>query len=379
MNTNINITTELIIGPNTIEKLTELTQNNHKMMLVTTANIPPLQTQFDLIKKLCSHLEIIHFDQVIANPTSEIIDAGVSLANKEGVDLIIGIGGGSTIDTAKMIRLLLHQDYNWENLITKYNDPFISCNEPKSVPYIAIPTTTGTGSEVTQAAVITHNNFKESIFHPNNYSDIAILDPTIVSTLPAHLTAMTTFDAFTHAFESYISPKANQYNKQLALSAMKIIITTLPLCLKDLDNLEYREQLLVAQNFAGISLATAGANLPHPLSEVIGSICNVPHGEALAIVFSNFIKQTLNLYPNEYAQIKNLFVQSDQTLNSLDLSTIVHHFINKINLKQSFIEHNVSHDDFLLVLNHPLWEHLPFLDSSQTKIILNNSYKKTEI
>ncbi len=373
MNNYFNIPTEIIIGAETINKLPEILNNQQKCLLVTTENVKPLSDTYDLIKQLCPNVEFIHFDEVMPNPSSAMIDRGVELARKSKIDVILAVGGGSTLDTAKTIRLLLNQEYDWNTLISSYGDPFAKYDDVKSVPYIAVPTTTGTGSEVTQAAVVTHNDFKESIFHNNNYADIAILDPTLVISLPKRLTAMTTFDAFTHAFESYISPRANAYSKELALRSIDLIIKYLPKCLNELDNVTYREKLLVAQNFAGMSLATGGANLPHPLSEVIGSICHIAHGEALAIVFPNFIEKTSDLYADKYEEIKQLFTQNASYLEEETLADIVRIFIQNIELRQTFSEHDVTENDFISVVNHPLWDKLPFLEADKTREILRKS------
>ncbi len=373
MNTQFNLPTKIIIGSNTINQLKTIIKPQQKVFLVTTKDTAPLSITYNQIKEILKDNHIIHFDQVMPNPSTEIVDAGVALAREHDIDVIVGVGGGSTLDTTKMIRLLYNQDYEWTSLIKTYTDPFYQVDLPKSLPYFAIPTTTGTGSEVTQAAVITHNNFKETIFHPHNFADIAILDPNLVTSLPSKLTAITTFDAFTHSFESYISQHANSYNRQLALKSIELIIINLPLTLENLRNENYREQLLVAQNFAGQSLATAGANLPHPLSEVIGSISHISHGEALAIVFANFIKFSTNQHQKDFQTINHLFQLHRPDLYHEQLEITIRNFINSIGLKQSFSEHNLSKDEIKQILNHPLWNHLPFMDSASIKQIISSS------
>lgn len=264
----------------------------NRCFMVTTENLSPLDTLFERIKTLLnkSDIEVFHFDRVIPNPTVDIIERGVEAINAFGGDVVLAVGGGSSIDTAKTIALLRDQEsINWPNIFSTYCDPFgaypsLSDNQ---TPLISVPTTAGTGSEVTQAAVISMGEDKNTIFHPDNNSKEAILDPELLLTLPNRLTAATGFDSFSHAFESYINEKASPMSEMLSLKAMGIVVDTLPKALQDPKNILHREQLMYAQTLAGAALANAGASAPHPLSEIIGGITHISHGELWLWYFRN--------------------------------------------------------------------------------------------
>ncbi|SHJ55437.1 iron-containing alcohol dehydrogenase [Paramaledivibacter caminithermalis] len=383
MDSIFSVPTKIHFGIGKIETLTDIAKEYGKRcLLVTTKNTHPLEKVFTRLKGVLSqnNFEVIHFDEVIPNPTTEIVEKGIRLLQDNKIDFVISVGGGSSIDTAKIICLLNEsKDIDWSNLFDKYNNPHIHYKpiHNRHIPLIAIPTTAGTGSEVTQAAVISIDNDKNTIFHPLNYPAHAILDPNLLLTLPSKLTASTGFDAFCHAFESYINPMASPFSELASLEAIKVIKNYLPKSIESLNNIFYRKQLLYAQTLAGIALSNAGASAPHPLSEIIGGVTGISHGEALALVFPEFLHMQYHLNTTKFATIARIF---DNTLNSLSdkeaaskLSSIIKDFLKAIKLYHKFDDYSVTDEQFSSIIDSPILNFLSFgCKENLQKIILDS-------
>ncbi|EQF74976.1 iron-containing alcohol dehydrogenase [Clostridioides difficile] len=285
-----------------------------KCLLVTTPNVEPLDKLYkrvtlNLIEK---GIEVVHFDRVEPNPTVELINEGFELAKKESVDVVLAVGGGSSIDTAKVLALTFGlEKIDWDYMFSTYTNPFKIYDKvsEKELPLIAVSTTSGTGSQVTQAAVISRGSEKNTIFHQNCFSKECIVDPELMLTLPERITASTAFDAFTHAFESYINPNANDFTEIMSEKSMELVINYLPKVMEDKNNIEYRTKLAVADTLGGSSLANAGAAAPHPLSEIIGGVTHIPHGEALAIVFPKFAEKFYKDNIEKFAKVARMLNQ----------------------------------------------------------------------
>ena len=175
------------------------------LFLVTTPDAP-LQPLYERVKKLLNAegIRVVHFDKVEPNPSVEIVEQGFAMLKEEPADFVLAVGGGSSIDTAKAIAFANGKaSIDWDYLFDEYSSPFeyYPSYSEKHLPLLSVPTTSGTGSQVTQAAVITRGKEKITFFHPDNFSQETILDPQLMLTLPKRMSAATGFDAFTHAFE----------------------------------------------------------------------------------------------------------------------------------------------------------------------------------
>ena len=267
--------TRIQFGTGSLDRIGEVTAAyGKKCMLVTTTNTEDvLRPLYDRVKSLLqrSGLEVVHFDKVVPNPTVQNIESAIELVNREQIEVLVAVGGGSSIDTAKTISLFYKVgQINWQQVIQTYTSPFESYDAPSDpvLPLIAVPTTAGTGSEVTQAMVISDptQDAKDCIYHDKAFPKVSIIDPVLTRTLPLRMTAITGFDAFTHAFESYLREFSSPYTMLIGLRAMALIVDALPKLMEDPQNLDLREKMSQASVFAGISLANASATLPHPLS-----------------------------------------------------------------------------------------------------------------
>lgn len=348
-----------------------------KCLMVTTPD-EPLRPLYERVKGLLAGqgIEVVHFDRVSPNPSVEMVQEGFELLKKEKASFVLGVGGGSSIDTAKTLAFTNgRESIDWDELFEKFSSPYVNY-EPYSdtvLPLITVPTTSGTGSQVTQAAVISRGKEKITFYHPQIFSRECILDPELMLTLPARITASTGFDAFTHAFESYINPRASRYSEMDSLEAMKLVAENLPKVLKDPKNLEYRSCMSIADTLAGRALANSGAQAPHPLSEIIGGITHLPHGEALAVVFPAFIRHSIPANREKYETVARIF--SPEAEKAEDLYDLMTAFLKEIGLYRTMKDMQVSREDFEEVLRSPVLDVLPFGSREELETILRESYE----
>ena len=247
-----------------------------------------------------------HFQGVIPNPTTDCVTEGANLANAFKADVILGIGGGSTIDTAKAIAVeATHSGSAWDYLFFKTQPT------TKTLPVIAVSTTSGTGSQVTQVAVITktETKTKSAIYNSVIFPKVAIIDPELMLTLPSHITASTGFDVFCHAFESYIHVNGTPYIDILALEAIRIVAQYLPQVVTDGSDVRGREAMAFADMLAGLCIANVGVTLPHGIGMTISGHCPlIMHGEALAVTYPEFTRFTYPYAVKKFATMGRIFV-----------------------------------------------------------------------
>lgn len=345
--------------------------------MVTTPDVP-LQPLYKRVKGILKEqgIKVFHFDQVSPNPSAEMVEAGFRELKESGASFVLGVGGGSSIGTAKTLAFTNGQErIDWDELFLKYASPYENYESYSDtvLPLITVPTTSGTGSQVTQAAVITKGKEKITFYHPQLFSRECILDPELMLTLPEKISASTGFDAFTHAFESYINPRASHYSEMDSMEAMKLVVENLPKVLDEPQNLEYRSRMSMADTLAGRALANSGAQAPHPLSEIIGGITHLPHGEALAVVFPSFVKHSTADNREKYARVAKLF--SEDAKDAEELYGLLVEFLKKIHLFTTMKELHVSRKDFEEMLKSPILDVLPFGNREELETILRESYE----
>lgn len=291
-NFNYHQSTKILFGRGRISELAEVVlQYGRKALLVTTpAANPALAEQYSRVKKILTKngIDVFHFDGVIPNPTVATISAGALMARKFGVEVIVGLGGGSSMDSAKAISVeATHPGTSWDYLFYKTPQP----DPAKLLPIIAVSTTSGTGSQVTQVAVVTNPDVRDKSALYNNilYPQACIVDPEMMLTVPEFVTATTGFDVLCHAFESTINPGTGAYVDLLAWDAIGIVVANLQKVLANPADIDAREKMAWADTLAGLCIANAGVTLPHGMGMAIGGMYpHVAHGEALAIVYPAF-------------------------------------------------------------------------------------------
>jgi alcohol dehydrogenase class IV len=231
-----------------------------------------------LIDALAGEEISYHHVVVSSEPTPSLIDDTVSNLMHEPVSAVVSIGGGSVIDAGKAISAML---YKKVPLIEYLEVVGTKVHPGSKVPFIALPTTSGTGSEATKNAVITEtgiNGFKRSIRHDNFVPDIAVVDPLLSFSCPPAITASSGMDCFTQLTEAFLSVKANEYTDSLAISAFMAVKRSLMRCYSHPDDREARSDMSYAAFISGLCLANAGLGAVHGLAGDIGAMYNIPHG-----------------------------------------------------------------------------------------------------
>ncbi|RII00170.1 iron-containing alcohol dehydrogenase [candidate division NPL-UPA2 bacterium Unc8] len=239
------------------------------------------------------------FSAVEPDTGVHIVNEGTDTARKLNVDCLVSIGGGSVIDTAKGIAIPLKEGGRLEDY-----DGFQLLTEP-AVPHIAIPTTAGTGSEVTFAAIIKDHQEKRKLVFANTYiiPNVALLDPLMTVGMPPHLTASTAMDAMSHAVESMHTSERIPISDAFALHAIHLIVNYLPGVMEDGNDLLARGQMLIAACIAGAAMSNTHVGLVHALAHSVGGRFGVPHGIANSILLPHGILYNLDACPEIYAAI----------------------------------------------------------------------------
>jgi alcohol dehydrogenase class IV len=229
----------------------------------------------------------------------DVIDRTAELGRKAGCDLIVALGGGSVIDTAKVVGVLLAEGGRAIDHIR------VNGLSRKPTPLIAIPTTAGTGSEVTNAAVVKNERLGSKVFVVDEklFPDVAILDPELLATLPRRMTASTGFDALTHAVEAATSRVSNPIADSQALHAIRLIARWLPVCVENGADLEARGQMQSAATLAGFAVASAQVGLVHSMSHSIGARCGVPHGTGNGILLPHVMRFNVGACVEKMARV----------------------------------------------------------------------------
>jgi alcohol dehydrogenase class IV len=233
-------------------------------------------------EKLLSDLSVKNIGyrliSIPGEPSPEDIDKSVKSLANEGIDLVVGIGGGSVLDAGKAISAMMNKSES----IVRFLESVGDMNHPGTrLPYIAIPTTSGTGSEATKNAVISQigiNGFKRSLRHDNLVPEIALIDPELTLNCPPEITAASGMDCFTQLTEAYLSDKSNEYTDALAMEGLKAIKLSLKRCCADGQDMEARTGMSFAALTSGICLANAGLGVVHGFASSVGGMYNIPHG-----------------------------------------------------------------------------------------------------
>jgi len=247
-------------------------------------------------------LKVEKFGGIETNPRIEKIMEGAEIAKKFKPTAIIGLGGGSVIDTAKAISLAVTHDGDlWEYRISgKLGMERI---ENKLIPIITIPTAFGTGSEVTPATVISQYKSKEVIVSPYMFPKVAVIDPSLSVSLSPELTSKIGIDAFVQGMEAFVSTNANAMSDLFALEATKLAFTYLPKCVSDGRDLESRSMIALSALYGGLSIILAGVGAVHALAAPLSARYNIHHGHAVSILLLEVMKYNLDACAPRFARL----------------------------------------------------------------------------
>lgn len=294
----------IIAGLGTIRELHQILQKGKyvRVLLVTDQGMIAQNLHEEVLYIINeAGLDYAIYADVQADPPEHIIADAISFARQEQIDVVIGFGGGSSLDVAKIIAVLSHPQQT-QCLNELYG---IDQVEGPRLPLILIPTTAGTGSEVTPISIVTTGETtKTGIVSPLLFADIAILDASFTRGLPKHITAATGIDAMVHAIEAYTSKiKKNPYSDMLAKQALKLLNNNLTRVLEDGDDLEARQNMLVGSMLAGQAFANAPVGAVHALAYPLGGHFHLSHGHSNAIVLTEVLKFNAPAAKQKYAEL----------------------------------------------------------------------------
>ncbi len=289
-------------GPGSIAKLCELRQlqGAKHVLLVTDAVLSELGFAERVREALAErNIELTVFDAVEPEPTAKTVRALVSQMADANVDVVIGLGGGSPMDVAKLAAFLMNSPQELEDIYG------VGLAEGESLPLIMIPTTAGTGSEVTPIAVVTADNGdKAAVLGPQFLADAAILDAELTLGLPKKTTAATGVDAMVHAIEAYTSGvRKNSASDGLALQAMSLLFSNIHRVMDDGSDINARHAMLNGSMLAGLAFANATVGAVHALAYPIGGLFHVSHGGSNAVVLAPVMRFNLPVAARHYAEI----------------------------------------------------------------------------
>jgi len=253
----------------------------------------------ELVKNALADFYVGMYDNIPSDPDLETVDAATAVASELKADCIVSVGGGSVMDTAKGACVTLKSG-------GKANDHlnFLVLTEPQT-PHIAVPTTAGTGSEVTNVAVLTSKSAGRKLFIVDRriMPDVAILDPRFTMSLPKEMTVSTAMDAMTHAIEAMTSTMSNPICDGMALQAIRFINENLPLVVADGTNEKARLNMQIAATMAGWAFTIAQVGLAHGMAHTLGALHHVPHGVACGIVLPKVMRYNVDHSADKLANV----------------------------------------------------------------------------
>ena len=290
--------TNLIFGEGALESLGKETRKLGKSVLLVTGRKSMQRLGFlDKARKYLEQegLKVFHYGKVEPNPTVGIVDEGAKLALQNQCEVIVGMGGGSAMDSAKVIAVVAGHSKSspcsiWDFSVTQ--DEPLSITEA-TLPVIAVTSTSGTGSHVTRYAVISNPETREKPGFGSEYMypRVSIVDLNIAKNMSPELTARTGFDTLAHVLEAFVSREGNPIVDSYCLKAIELVFSYLPAAYREGDNMEARFNMALADTYAGWAIAVASAALPHAMAHPIsGHYPNVDHGVALAAISSNVME-----------------------------------------------------------------------------------------
>ncbi|WP_300348274.1 iron-containing alcohol dehydrogenase [Clostridium sp.] len=336
---------DLYFGENAVDYLKEAKGSKAFIVigserLIKDGTVPKVQAN---LKE--ANIETMVFTGVENDPSVATVRKGVEMMNEFNPDLIIGIGGGSPIDAAKAMWIFYeYPEFTFEEAAKPFNLPELR----QKAKFIAIPTTSGTATEVTSFSVITDNEtgVKYPIADYNITPDIAIVDTGLVQTMPKTLVANTGMDALTHAFEAYVSTARNPITDALAMKSIEMIVENLYNSFEG-EN-QARKDMHIAQNLAGMAFSNAILGIVHSMAHKTGKIFNVPHGLANAIYLPAAIQFNAKTAKSAYADIASRLGlegnNEDELVNSL--VSLVKDLRAKMGMAQSLKEFGISEEMF---------------------------------
>ena len=319
-NFNYYVPVKLVFGEGAVEQTGDYASlYGKKAMIVTTGTFFKETGLVDRLQAILkkSGVDSVYFPDVDPNPKNTQIDSGAAKARAEGVDLFIGLGGGSAIDAAKGMAVARGHDRPvWDFCI---GDDVQEISE-KTYPIIAVATTSGTGSEATQWSVITNLKTREKpgIGSDHTFAKVAVVDPELMTTMTPRITASTGFDVLAHAIEAYTSTLATPVTDMMCEKAIRLVGKYLRRAVKNGEDREARNGMAFASTMSGFSIAVGIVTVCHGLAHSVGGVAGTTHGETLAAMTPQTMRFSMRANPDKFKNI-GMFLRDEQINTGEDL------------------------------------------------------------
>jgi len=322
-------TKRILFGSGAVEKIGQEAQilKAKKALIITDPGIIKSGLLQTVEKPLQSvGISFAVFDGVEPDPKIEVAEKGRELAKQEGIDLIIGLGGGSSLDIAKVTSILVTNPGKIDAFLG------IDLIPNPGVPLILVPTTAGTGSEVTPIAILSdiREKLKKGVVSAYLFPEVAILDPKLTVGLPPSVTAFTGMDALTHAIESYTSLNATDVTDLLAFRAMELIAKNLRMAYAHGENLLVRSNMMEGSLLAGMSFANAGVAAVHAFAYPLGGEFHIAHGLSNTLMLPYVMRYNIIGCPDKFAQMARAFGEPMEGRSELDAAEAAVKFVERL-------------------------------------------------
>lgn len=301
-----NLPTKIIFGIDALERLgEEVTRLGSSALLVTGKSAMQKSGILDCVRSIVpSRVKLSIFDRVLPEPDTEMVDEATHQVKEKGCDLVIGLGGGSALDVAKTCAGLANEG-EFSSVADYLEGEGTKRLASPGIPFVAIPTTAGTGTEVTMNSVIINRTLKSkrSFRSPWLFAKLAIIDPRLTLSLPARVTATSGMDTLTHLIEGYISKKATTFTDPIALDGIKLVAEGLVRAVNGGNDLAAREKMCQASLFGGILISNSGLGIAHGISSFMGVLFQVPHGLANAVLLPYVMEFNLSACQEKFKRM----------------------------------------------------------------------------
>lgn len=293
MNFNYQMPTKLLFGPGKLNELAKESLPGKKALIViSSGNSMKKNGYLDRVIQILGKQDIdyVVFDKILPNPVKSHVMEGATVAKSESCDFVIGLGGGSSIDSAKSIALMAKNPGDYWDYIGGGTGKGLEPTEG-ALPIIAITTTAGTGTEADPWSVVTKEETNEKIGFGNihTFPTLSVVDPELMLTIPKHLTAYQGFDALFHATEGYLANIATPISDVYALKSIELVSKYLPICVEDGQNLEARTQVALANTLSGFVESTSSCISEHSMEHALSAhYPELPHGAGLIMLSESY-------------------------------------------------------------------------------------------
>lgn len=382
---------KVVFGEGCLEKSgEECIKLGNKAIFVTTPDLAILPMASKAVKYLESAgVEVALYTKVTPDPTSQDVDFAAEVMHRFGANVIVGFGGGSSLDFAKGLAVAAtHPGSVWDYV--NYTGANAKSVTSAALPVLAIPTTAGTGSEATQGAVLhnTGNHMKAALLSAHVFPKTMIVDPALTYDLPPKITAMTGFDALTHGMESYLNAsKSSPFSDLLACDTTRIVAENLPKVMANPHDYDARAKMSWAATLSGISIALAGTTVAHAMGLPLGARMHVPHGLGLALLLPIVLKYSKTEQITRCAHLAETVGAANGNMTDEEkcdaLLVWLDDFIKKIGLDKLCNEVkaedemiDILTDDVFRYMGRPVSQHRPVFTRDEIRMQYAEALKK---